>query len=302
MLKIVGVGKSHFADYVKSISSPDIEMEQITPHVYSFPGIRGCDPSMVLTSQGAVFIDTAQWITQLEQMIDFAKEKCGGVKYVINTESHIDHVFGNPYLKREGATIISHEKMVDGYYKIPPAFNQTTYEYNLDLLKRQDPTQVAKLLPEGEEEIGKPDITFSDRMTLKLGDHTFQIFHTPGHSPEQSSVYVPQERCVFVGDNIFNATAWTGCRVWMWTTSSPATAPSRARSALWRTSSSCTPGWLPWARASKRAGVKRSAWSVSASRTAASWTSASRSAWNTSRPTTSASAMTTSCVRPNCER
>ena len=71
------------------------------------PGIRGCDPSMVLTSQGAVFIDTAQWITQLEQMIDFAKEKCGGVKYVINTESHIDHVFGNPYLKREGATIIS---------------------------------------------------------------------------------------------------------------------------------------------------------------------------------------------------
>ena len=37
MLKIVGVGKSHFADYVKSISSPDIEMEQITPHVYSFP-------------------------------------------------------------------------------------------------------------------------------------------------------------------------------------------------------------------------------------------------------------------------
>ena len=61
-------------------------------------------------------------------MIDFAKEKCGGVKYVINTESHIDHVFGNPYLKKEGATIISHEKMVDGYYKIPPAFNQTTYE------------------------------------------------------------------------------------------------------------------------------------------------------------------------------
>ena len=120
MLKVVEVGKSHYADYVKSISSPDIEMEQITPNVYSFPGIRGCDPSMVLTSQGAVFIDTAQWITQLEQMIDFAKEKCGGVKYVINTESHIDHVFGNPYLKKAGATIISHEKMAASYYKIPP--------------------------------------------------------------------------------------------------------------------------------------------------------------------------------------
>ena len=103
MLKVVGVGKSHYADYVNSVSSPDIEIEQVTPNVFSFPGIRGCDPSMVLTSEGAVFIDTAQWITQLEQMIDFAKEKCGGVKYVINTESHIDHVFGNPYLKKVGA-------------------------------------------------------------------------------------------------------------------------------------------------------------------------------------------------------
>ena len=164
---------------------------------------------MVMTSEGAVFIDTAQWITQLEQMIEFAKEKCGGVKYLINTESHIDHVFGNPYLKKAGATIIAHERVLDGYYKIPPAFNQTTYEYNLSLLKRQDPTQTDKLLPEGEEAIGKPDITFSERMTLKVGDHTFEIFHTPGHSPEQTSIYCPEERVVFVGDNIFN-----DCQIW----------------------------------------------------------------------------------------
>ncbi|WP_418725669.1 MBL fold metallo-hydrolase [Dysosmobacter sp.] len=209
MLKVVGIGQSHYADYDKAVSSPDIEIEQVTPNVYTFTGIRGCDPSMVMTSEGAVFIDTAQWITQLEQMIAFAKEKCGGVKYLINTESHIDHVFGNPYLKKAGATIIAHEKVLDSYYKIPPAFNMTTYEYNLDLLKRQDPTQTAKLLPEGEEEIGKPDITFSDRMTLKVGDHTFEIFHTPGHSPEQASVYCPEERVVFVGDNIFN-----NCQIW----------------------------------------------------------------------------------------
>lgn len=209
MLKIVGVGESHYADYDNAVSSPDIEIEQITENVYTFTGIRGCDPSMVMTSEGAVFIDTAQWITQLEQMIDFAKEKCGGIKYLINTESHIDHVFGNPYLKKEGATIIAQEQMINGYYKIPPAFNMTTYEYNLDLLNRQDPSQVEKLLPEGEEAIGEPDITFSKSMTVKVGDHTFEIFHTPGHSPEQCSVYCPKERVVFVGDNIFN-----DCQIW----------------------------------------------------------------------------------------
>ena len=46
-------------------------------------------------------------------------------------------------------------------------------------------------------------------MTLKVGDHTFEIFHTPGHSPEQASVYCPEERVVFVGDNIFN-----NCQIW----------------------------------------------------------------------------------------
>lgn len=209
MLKVVGTGESHWADHDHAISSPDIEIEQITPHVYTFTGIRGCDPSMVMTSEGAVFIDTAQWFTQLEQMIDFAKEKSGGVKYLINTESHIDHVFGNPYLKKAGATIIAQELMPNSYYKIPPAFNMTTYEYNLDLLKRQDPTKTGLLLPEGEEEIGKPDITFTDKLTLKVGGHTFECRHTPGHSPEQSSVYCPEERVVFVGDNIFN-----NCQIW----------------------------------------------------------------------------------------
>ena len=33
MLKIVGIGQSHFADYDQAVSSPDIEMEQITSNV-----------------------------------------------------------------------------------------------------------------------------------------------------------------------------------------------------------------------------------------------------------------------------
>ncbi len=210
MLKVVGIGQSHYADYDNAVSSPDIEIEQITPNVYTFAGIRGCDPSMIMTSEGAVFTDTAQWLTQLDQMIAFAQEKAGGVRYVINTESHIDHVFGNPYLKKAGATIIAQEKVLNGYYKIPPAFNMTIHEYNLDLLRRQDPTQAERLLPDGEEECGKPDITFSDRLTLKLGDHTFECYHTPGHSPEQTTIYVPEERVAFCGDNLFN-----GCQIWL---------------------------------------------------------------------------------------
>lgn len=184
-------------------------MQQLTPNVYTETEIRGCDPSMVFTAEGAVFIDTAQWITNLEQMIAFAREKAGSIKYLINTESHIDHIFGNHWLKKEGAVIIGQEKVMETFFKIPPAFNMTTHDYNVDIIRRQDPTALDRMPSEQDYIIAKPDITFSEKLTLRLGDHTFHCVHTPGHSPEQTSVYVPEERCVFVGDNIFN-----DCQIW----------------------------------------------------------------------------------------
>ncbi len=187
-------------------------MQKLTEHVYTETQIRGCDPSIILTREGAVFIDTAQWITNLEQMIAFAQERAGSIRYLINTESHIDHIFGNHWLKKAGATIIGHEKILDSFFKIPAAFHMTTHDYNVDIIRRQDPEALDRMPSEAEYCIATPDITFSERLTLKLGDHTFHCVHTPGHSPEQVSVYVPEERCVFVGDNIFN-----DCQIWLHT-------------------------------------------------------------------------------------
>jgi glyoxylase-like metal-dependent hydrolase (beta-lactamase superfamily II) len=50
----------------------------------------------------------------------------------------------------------------------------------------------------------RPSITFSERLSLHLGEHTFEVIHLPGHTASQSAVYIPEERVVFTGDNIFN--------------------------------------------------------------------------------------------------
>ncbi|HHX37744.1 MAG TPA: MBL fold metallo-hydrolase [Clostridiaceae bacterium] len=185
-------------------------MQQLTPNVYSETEIRGCDPSIVITREGAVLIDTAQWITNIEKMIAFATEKAGSIRYLINTESHIDHIFGNHWVKKAGATIIGHEKILDTFFKIPPAFNMEVHDYNVDIICRQDPEALDRMPSEEDYIIATPDITFTDQLTLRLGDHTFHCVHTPGHSPEQISVHVPEERCVFVGDTIFN-----DCQIWL---------------------------------------------------------------------------------------
>lgn len=182
-------------------------MQQLTPNVYAETEIRGCNPSIVFTEEGSVFIDTAQWVTNLLEMIKFAEER-GPIKYVINTESHIDHIFGNHWFAGK-ATVIGHEKIKDSFWKIPPAFNMTTYDYSLELLERQDP-EGAKLMPKEEDYIiNPPQITFSDKMTFKLGNHTFELTYAPGHSDANIIVYVPEERCAFVGDTIFK-----DCQIW----------------------------------------------------------------------------------------
>ena len=55
-------------------------------------------------------------------------------------------------------------------------------------------------------------IVFTGDLTLRVGDTTFNLLHTPGHTPGQLAVHVPEERVVFTGDTVFNE-----CQTWLMT-------------------------------------------------------------------------------------
>ena len=79
-------------------------MEQVTPNVWTQTGWRGCNPSYVVTSDGVVVIDTPQLPTKAIAMRSEA-ESHGPIRYVINTEHHVDHIFGNFYFKGAGPVV-----------------------------------------------------------------------------------------------------------------------------------------------------------------------------------------------------
>ena len=183
-------------------------MKQLTKNVFTETEIRGCNPSIVFTSEGSVFIDTAQWITTLLEMRKFALER-GPIKYLINTESHIDHIFGNHWFAGE-CPVVGHENIKNSFWKIPAAFEMDTYDYSLDVIQRQDPDGLKDMPSREDYIINPPQITFSDRMTIKLGDHTFELYYAPGHSDANTIIYVPEEKVAFVGDTIFK-----DCQIWL---------------------------------------------------------------------------------------
>ena len=50
----------------------------------------------------------------------------------------------------------------------------------------------------------EPTITFSEKLTLEVGQHSFELIHMPGHTAGHIGVYIPREKVFFAGDNFTN--------------------------------------------------------------------------------------------------
>jgi len=184
-------------------------MEKVTDNVFVETKTRGCNPGYVITSDGVVIIDTPQLPTHAVKMRQEA-EKHGPIRYIINTEHHVDHIFGNYYFRGTGI-VISHIEVFREFMRVTPQINP--YAYAKEAIPTDDP-EGASLFPDEESYFAnpnKPTITFQGNLTLRVGNHTFRLISTPGHSKGQIAVYIPEESVVFTGDTIFNE-----CQTWFY--------------------------------------------------------------------------------------
>ena len=183
-------------------------MQKITENVWTDTTIRGCNPSMVLTSDGVVVIDTPQLPTKAVGLRREA-ESHGDVRYVINTEHHVDHIFGNYYFRGAGE-IVHHQGVADNFMEVTPALD--SFEYAHEAIPTDDPEGEA-IFPGRDAyfaDPGRGTIVFTGDLTLTVGDRTFELLHTPGHTPGQIAVHVPEDRVVFTGDTVFSE-----CQTWL---------------------------------------------------------------------------------------
>ena len=185
-------------------------MQKVTSNVWTDTTLRGCNPSMVLTNDGVVVVDTPQLPTKAVAMREEA-ETHGPIRYVINTEHHVDHIFGNFYFRGAG-DIVHHQGVAENFMEVTPSLD--SFDYALEAVPTDDPeAQSRGLVPDRETyfaDPGRATITFTGDLTLAVGDHVFELLHTPGHTPGQIAVHVPQERVVFTGDTIFSE-----CQTWL---------------------------------------------------------------------------------------
>ena len=105
------------------------------------------------------------------------------VKYLLNTHGHLDHIFGNAFVKE--------------------TFNPIHYVPKKDMPLFERAKEQAEHFGLSMKPSPKPDEFFDESIPLFIGKKEIQFLFTPGHSPGEFCFLFPSENICFSGDVLF---------------------------------------------------------------------------------------------------
>jgi len=165
-------------------------MRELDANVLVETEYLGSNNSIVCTRDGLVLIDAPHRPTDAMRWRRIV-QSCGDARYLINTDHHPDHTMCNCFLP---GTIVSHRTTRRRLAANPP-----TRAYLDDLLATIDPDGL-RYMDSYHQRL--PTLTYDTAMTLELGGLTFELTHLPGHTPNNTLVYLKQQQIAFTGDLI----------------------------------------------------------------------------------------------------
>src|ERR1700733_9845425 len=212
------------------------EIVQIRGDLYYVSG--SANTVFLVTPDGIILADpvSTEQATWLKPELDRRFNKA--VRYIIYSHHDFDHAEGAAAFG-PSAEVFAHEnvaKNLDGkLHRLAGGNIDTNHNGKLDRdeasggyltnFDRLDRNHDGAITPdELNQEIRKPDITYTGRRTLTLGGKTVELIY-PGrnHSDDMTVVYFPAEKAVLAVDFIFPGTTppvwgaydWTPLREWI---------------------------------------------------------------------------------------
>ncbi|MDH5603908.1 MAG: MBL fold metallo-hydrolase [Cyclobacteriaceae bacterium] len=133
----------------------------------------------------AVIIDPGCYESyEKEELKSFIVEEDLVVKKLLNTHCHIDHVFGNHFIKEEYNVLLSiHQE------DLPTLRSVKIYAPNYGFVNFQE---------------SEPDDYFQEGDKIVFGNSSLEVIFLPGHSPGHVAFLNHEEKICIGGDVLFN--------------------------------------------------------------------------------------------------
>lgn len=153
---------------------------------------------LVTTAAGNVVIDTSLAAIAPSHKRALAAKSSAPVKAIVLTHAHGDHTGGVALWREPGTEIIAHQDHQDFM----------RYQRRLaGFFGVRNAAQFGRPAapPAGQPIAFEPTRTFDRRDTFTVGDVMFELLHTPGETPDHLTVWIPQFKAAFIGDNYYES-------------------------------------------------------------------------------------------------
>jgi alkyl sulfatase BDS1-like metallo-beta-lactamase superfamily hydrolase len=159
---------------------------------------------MVVTGDGNVIVDTSGGAVAKAHRQALSAISAAATKAIVLTHAHGDHTGGLALWMEPQTQLIAHGARVE-FLAVLDRLRGYFARSNAAQFGGGAAAAAGSAVSGRAAAAIEPTLLTGDKHTLTVGGVTFDVLHTPGETPDHVTVWIPQFKAAFVGDNYYGS-------------------------------------------------------------------------------------------------